>query len=289
MNVKNRIGVMLLAFVLAVSFVHPFYGEISCAKEETKDLPGDAANTKTESVADLPETDTEDGQKKGETKDLLRTTDQNGETETVTEENKKAEKSEDTEEGREHKKEDKSEDTEEGQEKDKADKSEDTEEVQEKEQEEDTCGTAKQETDQVQTEETVDGNAEETEKNPQDQKAPVTDDTADVPEEAAEGDVIAFYGGAGAASIVTHRVVENRVVMGEIVTKGDANESPDMNPVPYGHYIGKVERSISEAGKIASVFTSPAGKSLAGCGVGLAVVLQVLASFLENRRRQNSN
>nr|WP_296487378.1 signal peptidase I [uncultured Acetatifactor sp.] len=109
------------------------------------------------------------------------------------------------------------------------------------------------------------------------------------PEEAAEGDVIAFYGGAGAASIITHRVVENRVVMGEIVTKGDANESPDMNPVPYGHYLGKVERSISEAGKIASVFTSPAGKSLAGCGVGLAVVLQVLASFLENRRRQNSN
>ena len=193
---------MLLAFVLAVSFVHPFYGEISCAKEETGDLPGDAANTKTEPVADLPETDTEDGQKKGETKDLFRTTDQNGETETVTEENKKADKSEDTEEGREHKKEDKnegieadqekdkadkSEDTEEGQEKDKADKSEDTEEVQEKEQEEDTCGTAKQETDQVQTEETVDGNAEETEKNPQDQKAPVTDDTADVPEEAAEG------------------------------------------------------------------------------------------------------
>ena len=123
---------MLLAFVLAVSFVHPFYGEISCAKEETGDLPGDAANTKTEPVADLPETDTEDGQKKGETKDLFRTTDQNGETETVTEENKKADKSEDTEEGREHKKEDKNEGIEADQEKDKADKSEDTEEGQEK-------------------------------------------------------------------------------------------------------------------------------------------------------------
>ncbi|MCR2047707.1 signal peptidase I [Acetatifactor muris] len=109
------------------------------------------------------------------------------------------------------------------------------------------------------------------------------------PEEAVAGDVIAFYGGAQSGSIITHRVVENRVVMGEIVTKGDANEGPDMNPVPYGHYLGKVEHSIPEAGKTAAVFTSPAGKSLAGCGVGLAVVLQALASFLENRRRRDSN
>ena len=108
------------------------------------------------------------------------------------------------------------------------------------------------------------------------------------PEEAAKGDVIAFYGGAQTASIITHRVVENRVVMGEIVTKGDANESPDMTPVPYGHYLGKVERSIPEAGKLAAVFTSPAGKSLAGCMVGLVAVLQVLASLLESHKSRKA-
>ena len=104
------------------------------------------------------------------------------------------------------------------------------------------------------------------------------------PEEAVAGDVIAFYGGAQSGSIITHRVVENRVVMGEIVTKGDANQSPDMNPVPYARFIGKVELTVPEAGKIAAVFASPGGKGLAGCSVGMALLLQVVASLIEGRR-----
>lgn len=104
------------------------------------------------------------------------------------------------------------------------------------------------------------------------------------PEEAVEGEVIAFYGAVDSASIITHRVVENRVVMGEIVTKGDANQSPDMNPVPYARFIGKVELTVPEAGKIAAVFASPGGKGLAGCSVGMALLLQAVASLIEGRR-----
>lgn len=102
------------------------------------------------------------------------------------------------------------------------------------------------------------------------------------PEEIAEGDVIAFYGAADAASIITHRVVENRVVMGEFITKGDANQTPDMNPVPYARLIGRVERSIPEAGKIAAVFTSQRGKIMAGCAVLAAVALQGVAALIES-------
>lgn len=102
------------------------------------------------------------------------------------------------------------------------------------------------------------------------------------PEEIAEGDVIAFYGAADAASIITHRVLENRVVMGEFITKGDANQTPDMNPVPYVRLIGKVERSIPGAGKIAAIFTSAQGKVMAGCAVLTAVLLQALAALLES-------
>lgn len=101
------------------------------------------------------------------------------------------------------------------------------------------------------------------------------------PEGIAVGDVIAFYGAADSASIITHRVVENRVVMGEFSTKGDANQTPDMNPVPYARLIGKVERSISEAGKIAAVFTSTKGKVGAGCAVLAAVLLQCAGSLIE--------
>lgn len=101
------------------------------------------------------------------------------------------------------------------------------------------------------------------------------------PEEIEAGDVIAFYGAADSASIITHRVVENRVVMGEFSTKGDANQTPDMNPVPYAHLIGKVEYSVPRAGMIAAVFTSPKGKILAGCAVLAAVLLQLAAALVE--------
>ena len=50
-------------------------------------------------------------------------------------------------------------------------------------------------------------------------------------------DVIAFYGARDSASIITHRIVENRVLMGEFITKGDANQTEDMNPVPYADVV----------------------------------------------------
>ena len=64
------------------------------------------------------------------------------------------------------------------------------------------------------------------------------------PEDMQEDDVIAFYGARDSNAIITHRVVENRVVMGEFITKGDANQTEDMNPVPYSNFIGKVVLSI---------------------------------------------
>ena len=47
------------------------------------------------------------------------------------------------------------------------------------------------------------------------------------PKDVQVDDVIAFYGTKDAASIITHRVVENRVLMGEFITKGDANATKD--------------------------------------------------------------
>ena len=58
--------------------------------------------------------------------------------------------------------------------------------------------------------------------------------------QAQPGDVVAFYGARDSAAIITHRVVENHVVMGEIITKGDANQTNDMNPVAYENFIGTV-------------------------------------------------
>lgn len=104
-------------------------------------------------------------------------------------------------------------------------------------------------------------------------------------ENLGEGDVAAFYGAKDAASVITHRVVENRVVMGELITKGDANQTNDMNPIPYANVIGRVERSIPGAGKLAELITSERGKLAAGCVIGAAVVLQLLSGWTERRRR----
>ena len=105
------------------------------------------------------------------------------------------------------------------------------------------------------------------------------------PEDMEKEDVIAYYGGQDSTAIITHRVVENREVMGEFITKGDANAKEDKAPVPYSDFIGKVRLSIPKVGGAAQIFASTQGKIAAACFIGLAVVLQVIGSVLESRRK----
>lgn len=104
------------------------------------------------------------------------------------------------------------------------------------------------------------------------------------PEGMAAGEVIAFYGMGDAGAIITHRVVENRVVMGELITKGDANEKEDVRPVPYANVIGTVVQAIPGAGSAAELITSRKGKWLAAGAVGAAVVLQMMGGWLGRQR-----
>lgn len=109
------------------------------------------------------------------------------------------------------------------------------------------------------------------------------------PEDIQEGDVIAFYGAGDSASIITHRVVENRVFMGEFVTKGDANQEEDMNPVPYADFIGRVEHSFPRVGALAELLTSPVGKAAAGGLIAAAILLHILANLLDSKPKTEKN
>ena len=106
------------------------------------------------------------------------------------------------------------------------------------------------------------------------------------PEDVQVDDVIAFYGTRDAASIITHRVVENRVLMGEFITKGDANATEDMNPVSYDNFIGKVACSIPKVGNIALVLTGFYGKIMAGTVILGAIILHVIASVINSKREE---
>lgn len=108
------------------------------------------------------------------------------------------------------------------------------------------------------------------------------------PEEVQVGDVIAFYGATDGSSIITHRVVTNSTIMSEFITKGDANEENDMNPIPYSHFIGKVALSVPKAGSMAQTFTSTKGKIAAASMIGVAIVFHLIAALLGGREERKS-
>ena len=103
------------------------------------------------------------------------------------------------------------------------------------------------------------------------------------PKEVLDGDIIAFYGGRDINAVITHRVVENRVEAKEFVTKGDANRTVDMNTTAYRYLIGRVKFAIPGVGIAAQFLTSPEGKIAAGCMIGLALILHLLAALLDRR------
>lgn len=104
------------------------------------------------------------------------------------------------------------------------------------------------------------------------------------PEELQEEDVIAFYGGRDTNAIITHRVVKNNVISGQITTKGDANKTEDMNPVAYSDVIGIVEYTLPKAGELAQLFTSGKGKMAAAGVVAAAIVFHVIGSIVDKRK-----
>lgn len=102
-----------------------------------------------------------------------------------------------------------------------------------------------------------------------------------------EKDVIAFYGGRDSNAIITHRVVNNNVVTGEIITKGDANQTVDRNPVSYSDVIGKVEYVIPKIGQLAQVFTGRAGKLAGGGIIAGSVVLHFIGMHFVQKMRSS--
>ena len=102
------------------------------------------------------------------------------------------------------------------------------------------------------------------------------------PETIAEEEVIAFYSGS---TVIAHRVVKNRAGEGEFITKGDANEENDMNPVKYAELVGRVSWHCPVMGGLLEVSTSAVGKVYIVCFAACGAMLNILAGRLRARRR----
>lgn len=107
---------------------------------------------------------------------------------------------------------------------------------------------------------------------------------ATVPEAVLAEDVIAYYGGRDQDSVITHRVVENRTVEREFLTKGDANTANDMTSVSYHNLLGKVEISVPQLGYAAQLLAGRSGKLAVISVIGLAVVLHLIAALLNRQK-----
>lgn len=98
--------------------------------------------------------------------------------------------------------------------------------------------------------------------------------------EIAVGDVITFQTGTGEEIPVTHRVIEIAAgASGQptFVTKGDANEDPDIAPVPAERVLGAVILTIPYIGFVVQFVNSPTGfVALVVLPLGLLLVTEVL-------------
>jgi len=103
------------------------------------------------------------------------------------------------------------------------------------------------------------------------------------PETIEPGDIIVFQLDE---FVVAHRVIRNQIVVGEFVTKGDANYMEDINPVSYSSVIGRVKFHVARMGQFMSIYTTPVGKLYVLIFALCGVLFNVLAGRLRERNRE---
>lgn len=107
-------------------------------------------------------------------------------------------------------------------------------------------------------------------------------------DEARIGDVVTYQAGNGV--MVTHRVVDLVSVAGvdQLVTKGDANAEPDVNPVPLGSLLGRVDFHVPGLGFLSWMLSTPSGLTgIVTAFLGLLICLW-LVEEVEAERAQRA-
>lgn len=110
----------------------------------------------------------------------------------------------------------------------------------------------------------------------------------DVPAEGVyRGDIVLFAGADGRQ--ITHRVASLTADGAMVVTKGDANDVADANPVPVGALRGKYVFSVPYLGYAAQWARQPQGFLFAVLAPGLVVITLSVVSIFRARRLETAS
>ena len=105
------------------------------------------------------------------------------------------------------------------------------------------------------------------------------------PQALEQGDIITFRLSEATGLVETHRVMENDTQAKQLITKGDANALPDVDPVSYERVVGKVVMCIPVLGTVSEMLHSGPGVTACVAIFALAIILWTLADKTKKRER----
>lgn len=109
------------------------------------------------------------------------------------------------------------------------------------------------------------------------------------PQDIAVGDVITFTMGTNTEYVMTHRVAD--IVDGNFITKGDANNAVDPEPVSFDRLIGKTVFFLPGMSGVAEFVNSKTGRYVFIMLFALAFICWVVADMIcpSDKKTKNSN
>ena len=105
------------------------------------------------------------------------------------------------------------------------------------------------------------------------------------PQALRQGEIITYRLSEATGLVQTHRVVENDTQAKQLITKGDANALPDVDPVSYERVVGKVVICIPVLGTVSEMLHSGPGVTACVAIFALAIILWTLAAKTKKRER----
>ena len=105
------------------------------------------------------------------------------------------------------------------------------------------------------------------------------------PQALRQGEIITCRLSEATGLVETHRVVENDTQAKQLITKGDANALPDVDPVSCERVVGKVVICIPVLGTVSEMLHSGPGVTACVAIFALAIILWTLADKTKKRER----